>query len=92
MEVTPNAGTGSAQRVTGKPAVTPRPKVAAPDSASFRNAEVINRALQQAPDIRPEAVQQASEQVADVQYPPLKTIQAISHLLAMKLSRVDDKQ
>ena len=92
MEVTPNAGTGSTQRVTGKTVVTPRAKVVAPDSTSFRNAEAVNRALQRAPDIRAEAVQQASEQATSVQYPPLKTIQAISHLLAMRLSQDDDQQ
>jgi hypothetical protein len=91
MEVTPNAGLGSVQKVTGKPALTPRAKVAAADLASFRDAETLNRALQQAADIRPEVVQQARERTSGVEYPPLKTIQAISHLLAKKMGLDDDE-
>ena len=66
--------------------------MASTDSASFRNAESVNRVLQQAPDIRVEAVEKARDEVSGVQYPPLKTIQAIAHLLAMKLSQDDDEQ
>ncbi len=92
MEVTPNSGTGPAQRVTGKSPVTPRAKAAATDLASFRNTDAVNSALQQAPDIRPEAVQRATEQVADVQYPPLSTIKAISNLLALRASQNDGQE
>ena len=92
MEVNPNAGTGSAQRVTGRTVVTPRTKAAAPDSASFGDAEAVNRALQQAPDLRPEAIQRVSDQSRDHQYPPLKMVQAISHLLAKNLSSNDEQQ
>jgi hypothetical protein len=63
-----------------------------PDSASFGDTEAVSRALQSAPDLRPEAVQQAREQATSVEYPPLKTIQAISHLLALNLGRDDDQQ
>jgi hypothetical protein len=90
MEVTPNAGAGSTQRVTGKAMVLPRARLAS-DSVSFRDVETVNRALQQAADIRPEAVQRASAQVKDAQYPPLKTIQAISRLLAIELSQSDEQ-
>ena len=92
MEVNPNAGTGSTQRVTGRTVVTPRARVSARDSASFGDAEAVNRALQQTPDIRAEAIQRAGEKSRDNQYPPLEIVQAISHLLAKNLSPNDSQQ
>jgi hypothetical protein len=89
MEVSPNAGTGPAPKVTGKSLLASRLTPAASDAVSFRAAETVNSALRQTPDIRPEAVQRAAENVSNVQYPPLETIQAISNLLAIGLGQND---
>ena len=90
MEVNPNIGAGPVQRVASKPLVAPRSKPAETDSASFHDAEAVNGALRQTSDVRPEAVAQARELGADVKYPPLKMIQAIANLLAMKLDDHED--
>ncbi|HUI06982.1 MAG TPA: hypothetical protein VL486_08230 [Verrucomicrobiae bacterium] len=57
-------------------------QASAADRASFHGTEALNSALQQTPDVRPDVVQRAREQASDVEYPPLKTIKAISELLA----------
>src|SRR5204863_528389 len=46
----------------------------------------VDGALKQVPDVRPEAVARATSLLNDVQYPPLQTIRAIAHLLALRLS------
>ncbi|MGD0058532.1 MAG: hypothetical protein ABSD58_03850 [Verrucomicrobiia bacterium] len=46
----------------------------------------MNGALQQTPDVRPEAVSQARALINDAQYPPLSTIRTISQLLAGNLN------
>jgi hypothetical protein len=94
MEVTPNAGTGPAQRVVGKQVRTQSAKAAASDSTSFREVNAIQSALQQTPDIRSQVVQRAraltgGELTGGLRYPPLPTIQAISNLVAAKLNQHD---
>lgn len=52
------------------------------DRVEFRLADVLQRALEQAPDIRPEALLRAGDLFQQVPYPPGEIIQGISRLLA----------
>jgi hypothetical protein len=85
MEVNLNINTGSVGGVGSRPPVKPRSEPARADSASFHDAEAVNRSLEQTPGVRAEAVARAQTLAADVQYPPLETITAIAKLLAIKL-------
>jgi len=62
------------------------------DSASFQETDAVNDALLQTPNVRPEAVARARALIADVQYPPLSTINAISRLVAANLNRDESWQ
>jgi hypothetical protein len=63
-----------------------KPALTAPASSSaFADSEAVNRALQQTPDVRADRVAQATLLASDDQYPPLSTIRAIAHLLAVNL-------
>jgi hypothetical protein len=86
MEVNPNAGVSPLQRATSRAPVTPPAKPQAGDSTSFQGTDAVNGALQQTPDVRPEAVSQARALINDAQYPPLSTIRTISQLLAGNLN------
>lgn len=92
MEVNPNAGTNPLQSVPGRtPATAPaNPKVG--DAASFQETDAVNGALLQTPEVRPEAVARARALIADVQYPPLSTVNAISNLFAANLNRDEIQQ
>jgi hypothetical protein len=92
MEVNPNAGTGPAQRVLGKQAFRSSAKPSAADSVFFQGADAIGNALQQTPDVRPEAVQRARALTGGMEYPPLPTIRAISHLVASKLNQTGGEE
>jgi hypothetical protein len=87
MEVNANTSTSPVQGVTGRTPVSPPAKPQAVDSASFQGVDAVNGALQQTPDVRPEVVSQARALIADAQYPPLPTIDAISKLLAENLKQ-----
>jgi hypothetical protein len=87
MEVNPNTGTSAAQSVTAKPLVTPPVKAVAADSASFRQADAVNSALQQTPDVRADAIAKARTLVSDPSFPPLSMVNAISKLIATKLNQ-----
>jgi hypothetical protein len=62
-----------------------RPAPLATDTAQFDGSEKLDRALQAAPDVRPEAVERAQRLIGDVEYPPRETIRRIAVLLAMHL-------
>ncbi|MGD1019098.1 MAG: hypothetical protein ABSA12_07235 [Verrucomicrobiia bacterium] len=47
----------------------------------------MNSALQQTPDVRPEAVSRARALITDAQYPPQSMIHDISRLLAANLKQ-----
>jgi hypothetical protein len=87
MEVNPNAGTSPLQGVTTKLPVVPPAKPQAGDSASFQGTDAVNSALQQTPDVRPEAVSRARALITDAQYPPQSMIHDISRLLAANLKQ-----
>jgi hypothetical protein len=46
------------------------------------DSEVLTRALDEVPDVRPEAVARGRELFADMPYPPAEIIQGISRLIA----------
>lgn len=52
------------------------------DRVEFGQADALRRALDQTPDIRPEALARARELFQQVPYPPVEIIQGISRLLA----------
>ena len=83
MEVSPNSGTGPVGPI-GRPRVTPR-AVSTGDSVSLQHAEAVSRAVQSAPDVRPAVVDRAAGLISNVKYPPMETIRAFSHLLALSL-------
>jgi hypothetical protein len=67
-------------------------KSPASDSASFQGTDAVNTALQLAPEVRPEAVARARMLIADAQYPPASTINAISKLLVAANLNQDESQ
>ncbi len=52
------------------------------DTAHFSAAESVDKALEAAPDVRPEEVARAQQLIASVKYPPMELIDGISHLIA----------
>ncbi|HVM59863.1 MAG TPA: hypothetical protein VMV72_03270 [Verrucomicrobiae bacterium] len=91
MEVNSNAGTSPVQGVTARTPVTPSTKPQGSDSASFQGADAVNSALQQIPDVRPEAVTRARTLITNSQYPTESVIQSISRLFAARLN-LDESQ
>ena len=85
MEVNPNISTGPVARAGSKPPVTARGQSAQTDSVSLQDSETVNKAVQQTPDVRSEAVARARELVADVNYPSTEVIRGVSNLFAAKL-------
>ena len=88
MEVNPNIRAGGVLRTSVPSPVKPA-RTAPASSSAFADSEAVNRALQQTPDVRADKVAQATLLANDGQYPPLATIRAIAHLLAVNL---DDSQ
>ena len=82
MEIVPTTSSGGAGKIPAKATVAPVPKTGA-DSVSLGQSEAVNRALQQTPDVRPEAVNRAATLVNDVQYPPDGIVNALGRLLAL---------
>lgn len=85
MEIEFNPGRygepGVSQNITRKVAAAP----AAADKPSFERARSVGRALAEAPEVRPEKVEEARVYAADVKYPPDEVLDRLSHLLALKL-------
>jgi hypothetical protein len=68
------------QAVEPPPAARPRARSA--DRAEFRHADALRHALDQAPDLRQDAVERARDLFHQVRYPPVEIIERISRLLA----------
>jgi hypothetical protein len=85
MEVNLNINTGPARPVGSRPPTPPARPAASVEAVSFQNSAALDRAVRETTAVRPEAVARAQPLVANVQYPPAETIQAIASLLAMKL-------
>ena len=86
MEVNPNIRATGVLRTPVSLPVKPA-RTASAGSPSFADSEAVDRALQQAPDVRADKVAQATLLANDDQYPPLSTIRAIAHLLAVDLDK-----
>ena len=84
MEVNPNIRATGVSRTPDSLPVKPA-RMAPVSSPTFADSEAVNRALQQTPDVRADKVTQATLLGNDSQYPPLATIRAIAHLLAVNL-------
>lgn len=84
MEVNPNIRATGVSRTPDSLLVKPA-RTAPASSPTFADSEAVNRALQQTPDVRADKVAQAMLLANDDQYPPLSTIRAIAHLLAVDL-------
>lgn len=83
MEIRPNANVGPVEQPTSPRAARETPR-AGQDTASLSGAEALATALQRVATVRPEAVDRAAGLIGDVQYPPLTTIRALAHLLAVR--------
>lgn len=59
------------------------------DRAEFAQTDALQRALEQTPDIRPEAVWRARDLFQQVPYPPVEIIQGISRLLANEWTGIE---
>lgn len=55
------------------------------DAGEFTSTEALQRALQAAPDIRPEAVARGRELVKAETYPPSETLNRLARLFAVEL-------
>ena len=86
MEVNPNIRATEVSRTPVSLPVKTAARTAPAGLPTFADSEAVNRALQQAPDVRADKVAQATLLANDDQYPPLSTIKAIAHLLAVDLN------
>jgi hypothetical protein len=84
MEVKANKNVDAAHRLIASPA-KPRAATVGADTASFNRVEALEQSLATTPAVRPEAVARARELIGDVKYPPMKAIDGIAALLALKM-------
>ena len=85
MEINFNTNIDSVNRTNG---FTPRGREVRPVNAqvSFENANALNQALDNIPDVRSEEVKRAQDLLlGSVPYPPAATVAEIAHLLALNL-------
>jgi hypothetical protein len=85
MEVKANNNVDAAQRLLVSP-VKPRAVTVGADTASFNRVEALEQSLAATPAVRPDAVARARELLGDIKYPPVKAIDGIAALLALKLT------
>ncbi len=83
MEIIVNLNVERAQLTRLIPNKT-QPRVAGLDTATFSRMGALDRALQETPVARPEAISRAQELIGDVKYPPADTIDGIAMLLALR--------
>lgn len=65
--------------------VTRSRAAAAPETVPFEQVQSLERSVKELPLVRPEKVAQARALVADVQYPPMETLDRIASLLALHM-------
>jgi hypothetical protein len=82
-----NMNPGSGQTVARQP--NPQP---ADTTMSFERTQALQKTLQETPQVRPEAVTQASALVSDAGYPSDELLNKMAGLLASKISSGDDGQ
>ncbi len=86
MEVKFNTDIISVAPSTVRP-VKSRPAAEASAEAAFVDSARLDQAMNEAPDIRPEAVQRGKELIGSVQYPPVETMNKIARLLALEIKQ-----
>lgn len=84
MQIDPNTPITRAPSTaaTRPPATASASREAAP---KFERASELNRAVEQAPVVRPDAVERARVLIGDVKYPPDEAINSIAKLLALRM-------
>lgn len=82
MEIEPSS---NRVPVRGVEARTVRRTAAAPgDAGDFANADALRNALENTPDVRPEAVARARELVTSPHYPPEVMVRKLAQLFAVE--------
>jgi hypothetical protein len=76
----------SVQLSSNQPSGARQARTTTSDSAQFAAAESVDKALDAAPDVRPEVVERAQKLVSSAKYPPPELINGIAHLIADNLS------
>ncbi len=84
MQVNANPNVGATAKIAGLRPSSPSARVER-DKAAFLETDALNEALQQVPDVRPEAVDRARALVRDSQYPPLDVLRNVADLLTTRL-------
>jgi hypothetical protein len=87
MEVQLNTNVNSVAAAAGSARSKKADVQATSSEAAFEDSAALNAALQQTPDVRPEAVARgkALVETESKNYPPVETINKIAALLAVKL-------
>jgi len=85
MEVNLNSNLTPVPRPNG-PQSTAKRAPEASDDTHFVQAEALDKALSNTPEVRPEVVARAKQLIADVNYPPTETMHKLANLLAIHLS------
>ena len=68
-----------------QPPAKREPFPTARDAAAFSDTAALRAALNQIPEVRPQAVERAKELTASIDYPPPAAVDSIARLLAMHL-------
>ncbi len=76
-------------RAPAAPAAKPAEKASktVEQKVSFNDAEALEKALQETPEVRTDVVDNAKRLIGDPTYPPRETLQKIAHLLAIGMGR-----
>jgi hypothetical protein len=82
-----NVNPGTGQAITRQPNIQP-----ADTTMSFQRTQALQKILQETPQVRPEAVTQASALIADENYPSDTVLSKMAGFLAGKMSSAGDDQ
>ena len=82
IKFNPSQPAGSA---ANQPVARPNAAARSSETAPFEQAQSLERSVKNLPLVRPEQVERARALVADVQYPPMETLDRIASLLALHM-------
>lgn len=86
MQINPNSPLRPVPTVGNSPLAPAKPQ-GEQGAVDFKATEALNKALERTPDVRPEKVEKARQDVGQVEYPPRETIQRLAQLLALNWDR-----
>ncbi|MBI5385799.1 MAG: hypothetical protein HZA90_14070 [Verrucomicrobia bacterium] len=86
MEIKLNTNHDLIIRAVQRPAAS-QPVSPVRDRAAFENLQTLSQELDQIPVVRPEKVARAQALVANTDWPPERTIEGLSNLLAMHMGQ-----